>query len=191
MNKCADYNSVAPDTRENRQGEPTYGRSIAFMLAVLLVGLPCTAIFSAFWRNGFCMPAAHVAAIFMHVPCYSTPDGFLLAHSSFPVHVTLACSGAKFFVLVIALIVGLIAISEHRMGGSIILAAVILAYCVTIIANSARIITAWYADRASHIFLPPGFHESVHFAAGILVFLVFLTVIYALTAWSLQHDGNS
>jgi len=66
----------------------------------------------------------------------------------------------------------------------------LLAYPVTIIANSVRIIAGAYITNWTRAALPENFWPSIHLAVGITVFLTFLTICYLLIAWRLNNAAR-
>ncbi|MEI6147711.1 MAG: hypothetical protein WCS01_01310 [bacterium] len=58
-----------------------------------------------------------------------------------------------------------------------------LAYALTLLANTARIVLGWRTALAARHFLPDSFHAGVHLATGIVVFTCFLVAGYALASW--------
>ena len=159
---------------------------------ILAVFVPLTSVFPAFWRVCFCMPAACLSAAFMGVPCVPAPDGYVLVHDVLPVYVTLSCSAATFFILVVALVLGLIYTSTHRLrhGLRCLLWVLPVCYGVTIVANTGRITLGWLAGRWSRLFLAENFWGGIHTGVGVLVFLTFLVGTYGLMTWRLSDDGN-
>jgi exosortase/archaeosortase family protein len=160
----------------------------ALVLAVLL---PLTTVAPAFWRTAFCLPAARLAALFLNAPCVPAPDGYLLAEPSLPVRVTLACSAASFFALLTALIIGTARGSVLRRPLRLAAGAMALAYGVTLLANTTRIVLGWMAGRCSRAWLPESFWPGVHMGVGVFVFLTFLIAAYALATWRYAHERQS
>ena len=157
------------------------------MLALLL---PLTAGCGGFWRYGFCLPASHLAAAFMHVPCLPHDGGYRLVHDALSVHVTLACSAAGFFVLSTALLFGLSCAPGRRLSLRPLLWIVPLCYGVTLTANMTRIVLGWYAGLWARAHLRENFWGGVHTGVGVLVFLVFLIGVYALARLNDRHRAG-
>jgi exosortase/archaeosortase family protein len=120
-------------------------------------------------RTVFCAPAAWLSSQFLGVALLPLADGFRLNCLNLPVDITLACSGATFFALLYALLL-------HRLipGVPAFLRALVLAYMITIAANTARIVLGWHAAVWAHDALPASFHSGVHLAVGVIVFSSFL-----------------
>jgi len=152
---------------------------VLVMAFLLLALIPWTDRVPEFWRTAFVMPTAWIASWFMSADCVSTPQGCLLITPIAPVHVTLACSAARFFVLLTSLLVGQIMVSRRpKIPGLAI--AILTAYMVAIAANSARVVFAWFASQWAERVLPSHFTAAVHMGAGIMVFLVFLVATWVL-----------
>ncbi|MBU4198359.1 MAG: archaeosortase/exosortase family protein [Verrucomicrobia bacterium] len=161
------------------QTTPEWKRSALVTAFLLLALIPWTDCMPAFWRTAFVMPTAWIASWFMSANCVPTPQGCLLITPIAPVHVTLACCAARFFVLLASMLVGQIVVSRRpKIPGLAI--ALLIAYMVAIAANSARVVFAWFAGRWAERILPSHFAAAVHMGAGIMVFLVFLVVPWVL-----------
>ncbi len=108
------------------------------------------------------------------VPVASSADGWLLATPYLDLHITTACSGIRFFVMLLALGAGWMWAGRHRdplrwlMHIAIILAG---ASVLTVLANTARFILTSYGEAFCRTMLPPDMSNAIHFAIGILVFL--------------------
>lgn len=152
---------------------PETRRTVLITAILLGVLMPWTDGASGFWRSAFVMPTAHLAGGFLGVDCVPTSDGGLLMTPGAPVHVTLACSAARFFVLLLALLAGQ-ALARFPTRVASLAAAILSAYGVAIVANVARVILAWWAGNWAERVLPPHFAAAVHMGTGIFVFLVFL-----------------
>lgn len=152
---------------------PEWKRSALVTACLLLAFIPWTEHAPSFWRSAFVIPTAWIASWFMSATCILTPQGCLLITPTSPVHVTLACSAANFFILLASLLAGQVLVLQRPR--IVILALTFLtSYLVALAANSARVVFAWYAGQWTERFLPSHFAAAVHMGAGILVFLVFL-----------------
>ena len=128
----------------------------------------------------FCMPASYAASIFLGLQCMPAGEGYVLLHDSLPVYVTLACSASHYFVLVCALICGMLYDTDSKTSLRSLLWIVPMCYGVTLLANVARIVLCWYAGILARRYLAEGYWPSVHMGVGVLVFLSFLIVTYIL-----------
>lgn len=151
--------------------------------AILLVSLPLAEMFPGFWIHFFCRPAAAIASWMMGVGCIDVDDGCLLLCGTLPVRVTVACSAAKYFFLLNALIVGLAFESRDRMNRWNMVLLVISTWPVTVYVNAVRIYLGWVAGVWSSEVLPSDFRYSIHTAVGVLVFSVFLVVFMGTIKW--------
>jgi len=145
--------------------------------------MPLTRWAPLFWRYAFCLPSAWLSSAAMGVPCAPTDEGYMLLSHGLPVHVTQACSGAGFFVLVLVLIAAVIA-RGRRPAWAVTSTALALpiAYAVTLLANTSRIVAGWLTGQCARILLPHQFHAGVHVATGMVVFLTVLIVTYFATS---------
>lgn len=170
-------------------------------ILLVLILWPFTAGFPEFWKAAFCAPTAFLSASLLNAPWDLTADGYLIGLPGLSVLVTLECSGAKFFCLAWALMwaagrkpgsnatlplpsgerVG-VRVSSIRLFRSLAWTAA-LAYALTLLANTARIVLGWWTALAARHFLPDSFHAGVHLATGIVVFTCFLVAGYALASW--------
>jgi exosortase K len=162
-------------------------RSIVPAAVLLGLMLSLAPVFPSFWRVFFCAPTAWLASAFLHAPWTPTEDGYLIALPALAVRVTLACSGAQFFCLLWSLmwIASTTAYSrwEFRPGLLVDLArCAALAYGLTLLANTARIVTGWRTALWARRVLPETFHSGVHLATGIVVFVSFLIAGYVLAS---------
>lgn len=166
---------------------PACHRNAPFIGALLtfLFLLPATTHFPQFWRLGFCYPVARATAAFLGVPCAPTDEGFTLPTPEIAIHVTLACSAGRYFVLILALLV-----REAIHAGlrpRFWLALPLAAYLITMAANTMRIVMAWLAARLAAHALPVDFQPAVHTAAGVFVFLSVLIVVHVVISRSVPH----
>lgn len=136
--------------------------------------------------NLFCFPAGWLAAFFFGVkPLWS--DGELYIPLSSPsIHVTASCSAVGFFVLLYFYTLFFI---SHRVRLKIfpLLALGVLpcVFCVTILANAFRIISAYEVYQISRQFLPASFQGPFHLGVGIAVFMgvLILTSVWLERTW--------
>lgn len=158
------------------------------LTALALVALlPLAGVAPQFWQVAFCLPSAWISAIFLNAPVVATGQGYMVMVAPFPVHVTLSCSAAGFFILTATL--AAIVFADRRKGiraGSFA-AALGYAYAVTIAANSARIVLAWYAERWARLAVSEAFWSSIHLCVGLGVFLTFLVAAYGALTWRPRH----
>ncbi|MHC4085159.1 MAG: hypothetical protein ACYSWZ_02610 [Planctomycetota bacterium] len=112
----------------------------------------------------------------------------MLTSSVLAVHVTKVCSAAGFFILVAALMVGG-AIKSTRLRQLMKIGWILpLAYIITILANSARILGGWVTGKWARRLMPENFWPGVHLGTGIVVFLTFLIVTYLLLTWRSYNE---
>ncbi|MFA5784806.1 MAG: exosortase/archaeosortase family protein, partial [Phycisphaerae bacterium] len=130
------------------------------------------------------------SSLFLGSQCLPVHEGYLLLRSSIPIRVTQACNAASFFILTLSLFVGLAVKYRKQTSRFIIFSIPLLAYPVTIIANSVRIIAGAYITNWTRAALPENFWPSIHLAVGITVFLTFLTICYLLIAWRLNNAAR-
>ncbi len=162
-------------------------RSSLITGALLLLFIPLTSTLAPFWTKGFSMPAARLAAAFMGIPCVRAPGGYTLASEILPVSVTASCSAASFFILLTALVCGVLYGSRGGFRARTLLWAVPGCYAVTLTANAARIILGWHAGVWARGHLAEDFWGAVHLGVGVMVFISFLVAGYGL-AWRLHYD---
>ncbi len=162
------------------------GLIVSGLLAVLLV----TFEYPLFWKIGFCLPAAKLAAIFLGASCVPAIDGYRIDTPNLPVHVTLACSAARFFVLLACLSVATVLAGTRKAVPRNVVAVLALAYVSTVAANVTRIVLGWHAENWVRHVLPSGFWSSAHAGVGIFVFLSFLVATYAFINWRIQHGQS-
>jgi exosortase/archaeosortase family protein len=135
----------------------------------------------------FCAPAAHLAAGFLGAPVTATIDGFVIP-TAWPIEVTTACSGIRFFSLTTAVLVGLAV--EQRRRWRFWLSIPWLAYAGTVGANTSRILSTWYIDAWFAPHLPHSLQKGVHGLTGALVFTVVLAFLYAIL-WRTHHEHRT
>jgi len=154
-------------------------RTLLFCGVALVCLLPLTERAAPFWRYAFCLPSAWLSSMAMGVPCHATEEGYMLLSRTLPVHVTRACSGGGFFVLVLVLVAAVTA-RGRRPAGALMCTALSLpaAHAITLLANTSRIVTGWLTGRCARVFLSEHFHAGIHLGTGIVVFLTVLIVTY-------------
>lgn len=154
---------------------------------ILLACLPFANLFDKFWRFCFCMPSARLCSLFLGGDCIPTVNGYLLTNELLSIHITKACSGASFFILLCALISGMV-IKSIRMNNIVKLGWILpLAYIVTLLANSSRILGGWITGRWARAFLPEHLWGGVHLGTGVVIFLMFLIFTYTLLVWKANN----
>ncbi len=150
-------------------------------LVVVLESMPVLQI------SVFCAPAARLAASFLGAPLEVMPDGFRIP-TAYPIDVTTACSGIRFFSLTAAVLAGLAV--EQRRGWPFWLAVPLIAYAGTIAANASRILSTWYVDAWIAPHLPLKFQAGIHGLIGALVFTTALAALYAIL-WRTHHEHRN
>ncbi|MDX1920592.1 MAG: exosortase/archaeosortase family protein [Candidatus Caenarcaniphilales bacterium] len=98
------------------------------------------------------------------------------------IKVTEDCSGLAFFSVTLAIILFFLykkfkSFQTLWMGFCTVF---FLVYLTTIIANSTRIVSAFYIKEISHRFFSVEIDSFLHFAVGTMVFLTFFVLIYLL-----------
>lgn len=146
-----------------------------FACAVWLAALlPLAAVGASFWRAFLTGPSARLAALLTGAPCIATPTGFTLPIAPLAVDVTAACSGAGFFLLLVALTGAARIHGPHVRHVLRFVRALPLVYALAVTANACRIVAGWHAGRAARVLLPAHYHSGVHLYTGAIVFFVFL-----------------
>lgn len=135
----------------------------------------------------FCAPAARLAAGFLGAPVETSADGFTIP-MAWPIEVTTACSGVRFFCLTLAVLAGLAA--EQRRPWPHWLCIPLIAYAATVGANASRILCTWYIDAWARPLLPVSLQSGVHGLTGALVFTATLAVLY-LILWRTRHEHRT
>lgn len=172
-------------------------RSIIVTMLLIVFLMPLANSFESFWRVSFCLPSATISSIFLGSTYSSTDQGYMIANRILPIHVTKACSAANFFILLLSLIIGILIKSVRKNEFWKLFLAVILAYLITVIANSARIIAGWITGILAREFLPDKFWPAVHLGTGVFMFLIFLFLTYYLltgrhyNGWIRKKADNS
>ncbi|MDA0321337.1 MAG: hypothetical protein O2923_01265 [Verrucomicrobia bacterium] len=162
-------------------------KTILTAIAIALL-LPLTNIAPEFWKSFLCYPSAQFSGLFLNAPIMATGEGYMILVPPFPIHVTLSCSAAGFFVL--STILAAVVFTDRQKGLRIgsLLAAGAYGYGVTLAANCARIILAWYAERCARLVLAEPFWGSVHLCVGLGVFVTFLVLAYGILTWRPRHE---
>lgn len=120
-------------------------------------------------------PAAILSGWWLGVPWSVTGEGVLLMNQNLPILVTPACSGADFMALLCG-IASPFLMPRHRRRYAWL--ALLGAIVLTIVANSARIITGWYSGVWARQALSQSYWPGVHLATGIVVFLTVLVAVH-------------
>ena len=150
----------------------------------LLFGLLLVPLLVPVWRVGFCVPSGILAATFLGTGWELSPEGVRVLGNP-AMHVTLACSGARFFVLMTALFVGLAI--RYRVRSQFWLLILPATYFLTLAANISRLILGWYAALAARTWLPLSFHAGFHMLTGMLVFVPVMLLVYGWIQRRLHH----
>ena len=166
-------------------------RGALVFLLVLSVLLPLTHRFDVFWLRFFSYPTATLASFLLGAPCIGGEVGYYLPMRAYPLLVSTACSGAGYFVLLVALLSGAL----FGLGGrnrpanrSLVFVSVFpFLYFSALIANLSRLLLTRYAGLFSQSFLPERFHAAAHLSVGGAVFLAFLFVTYYLVMRSIEQ----
>lgn len=129
----------------------------------------------------FTQPAASLGAMLLGAQSVALGGGvFQIDHPALAVQVTPACSGFEFFALAAAVVAGRAA---YRHGARLSLRSLprdlLLVYAVTLLANAARVTTAFHGRRWLAGLLPADMAGAVHLAAGVGTFLPALILTYA------------
>lgn len=158
-------------------------RSLLIAIFFLLLALPFANSFDNFWRGFIGFPSAKICSVFLSSDCMATDDGYLIANKALPVHITNACNASSFFILTLV-IVSTAVIQSFKPHELIkFYWAFPLAYIITILANSARIIAGWLTGKWARMILPHNYWPSIHLATGVFVFLTFLIATYVILKW--------
>ena len=151
---------------------------------LLLITLPLPDMMPVINRYLFCMPPAYLTAGFLGANCELTGAGVRVAGLA-AMHVTLACSPIKFFLLTFALFAGLAV--ARRVSLRTWLWLVPAAYGITLVANTSRLILCWYGDVLTRHYFPAQFHIKLHLLIGMFVFLPVLIVAYEFIQRRIRH----
>lgn len=156
---------------------------------VLATAMPVLTRLETVRRVGFCLPAAAFAASVLGAPYLTDHDGsgYTIPVKSFPVHVVLECSAVRYFCVTAAILAGL-CVERRRIGMAFLMFP--MAYALTIIANTARIVCGWQAQRLAVEFLPADDLAAIHMGVGAACFIAFLIIAYSLIERSLTHGQS-
>lgn len=157
--------------------------------AILAVALPLLSSLETVKRVGFCLPSAQLAAQTLGEPCLprADGDGYTIPVAPMPINVALECSAIRYFCVAAALLAGL-CVERRRIG--LIVLMLPAAYALTLVANAARIVCGWHAQRIAAGFLPARDLASVHMGVGAACFIMFLILAYGLIERSLSHGRS-
>ena len=144
---------------------------------LLVVASPLVSGLPRVWRAILCIPSGIMASLFLGGTWELTSEGIRLLTDPIA-HVTSACSGASFFVLLVALFAGLAATGKSPVRKLILLYP--CAYVITLLANVSRIVLCWHGKVLSNNLLPSKFDAAAHMAIGMMVFLPLLILSYEL-----------
>lgn len=164
--------------------------------SLLAFGLLCTARFPAFWRPVFCAPPSFLAASLLQAPCSRTVDGYFIDLPVLAIRMTDACNATQFFSLLWALM-GSVALAVRPRpwkAVALLTAYAGLAFIMTVMANTARVVVGWWAGIWARQALPETFQAGVHLITGILVFTVFLVAGYIVSTrlgHGVTYAGNA
>lgn len=126
--------------------------------------------------------AGHLLVIPVEIPPAQPP---LLMHASHTLRVVDGCSGSDFF----GLLTGLLlwgALAQRR--GWLLGLVLPLSYSLTVLANSARLVTVLLAEIHVSSRVPDYLHGSLHAATGVMVFLPLMIGTYALWERMVRRD---
>jgi exosortase K len=161
--------------------------STLLTLAVIVALLPLSFRLAGFRQMFFCFPAAQLSALFLSAPCVRVAEGYLIEVGDLPILVSLACSGSGFFVLLLAMMLGLVCRHNKLSVTSVSLVA-IAAYGVMLVANVCRITLGFFVAVLSRHILPECLWAGIHLCVGVLVFLCALVLVYLYMEWRLNHE---
>lgn len=160
-------------------------RIAGLVTAFLLIAfLPLVDSLPGLWRMLLGIPSAFLAAAFLGADCVMTEAGARVV-GAIVMHVTPACSAARFFLLVLALFAGLAA--ARRVSFRNWLWLVPAAYGITLAANTSRLILCWYGIPFARCWVPARFQPGLHLFIGMLVFLPVLIVSYEVIQRRIRH----
>ena len=165
-------------------------RQIILPAALVVLVLGIQSIWPETLAQALCLPAAHGAAAFLHLPLLSTPETPLaLDHPLGQVVIASGCSGAHFLGLLLGVGAWTLLSRLPRRNALIALAAFVpTALLITITANTMRIVFAVFAQEFSIGVFPEGLHGAMHRVAGVTIFLPTLLVVCFLLERSTSHD---
>ncbi len=130
--------------------------------------------------------AAGLAGVFTGVGARRGDGGWVLSVGGMPAVVTEACSGADYFLILLALL-GWQLVQRGRSIGIAILVGLPAAGLLTIFVNSLRIVTVVQAHRWVIPLLPASYGHFAHMLTGAAVFLPSLIALNLL----LEHHGHT
>jgi exosortase K len=173
---------MIPDTQPVRRTLPTPW----LMLVIIMVLVPIPMHFTRFCLTVFAMPAAWLSATLLGTRCVPVDAGYMLDNGTLPVLVSAACSGSNFYILVVAMGIGL-AHRRHQLRVATILTALVIAYPITVLTNTCRITLGFHAAIWARQILPQAMWAGAHLTVGVLVFIVALIGATGITEWRLHH----
>lgn len=131
----------------------------------------CLTIWQSALTPLFCRPPAWAASLFFNAPL----EGTTVHLPQLAVHVTQACSGMHFFVLLSGLLGWYVL--RRKLSITSLLLVLPLAYIITLAANSLRVIFSVFARQLTLALLGETYLHVAHLAAGVLVFLPILLLM--------------
>lgn len=158
----------------------SYRHPALVSLSVLLLMLLFGQLAPDFFLYALGYPSAWLASIWLGAPLLPDANGWVIGHSTLAIHVTAACNGAGFFALLVALAAGKLAGSSWRSRIKRTPFWLPALAAGAIVANSSRLIMAWGAALAVRAWATPRFEAAAHYAAGLIVFFVFLVLYHYL-----------
>ncbi|MBL7115168.1 MAG: hypothetical protein ISS35_05325 [Kiritimatiellae bacterium] len=162
-------------------------RSTLLTAAVIVVLSPLTFTAATFRQAVFCLPAARFSAFFLGAPCVRVDDGYLIENAVLPVLVSLACSGTGFFVLLTAMLLGLIC-RYRKPSLPLAFGVIVAAYGISLVTNVCRITLGYFASVGARCLLPECLWAGIHLSVGVLVFLSALVGVYICTERRLNYE---
>tara|TARA_Y100000031_G_C8056087_1_gene308419 strand:+ start:174 stop:710 length:537 start_codon:yes stop_codon:yes gene_type:complete len=127
----------------------------------------------------FAYPAGGIVGFFLNAPTLTNSSNHLLIPTANKIiHITQSCSGFGFFCIVYSFLV-FSTYKSTRLKSILTLSLLILpiAYILSIITNSFRIIAGYYADLIIVPQLAANFKASLHQGIGVFLFLTVLFLI--------------
>jgi exosortase/archaeosortase family protein len=161
--------------------------SMLLTAATLVALSPLTFRLDAFRQVVFCFPAAQLSAIFLGAPCVPVGEGYLIERASLPILVSLACSGTGFFVLLTALLLGLLC-RYRKLSLPLAFGTIVAAYGIALMTNVCRITLGFFASVGARCVLPECMWAGIHLSVGVLVFLSALVGVYICIERRLSHE---
>ncbi len=169
------------------RGEITVNRAPLITVIALVALYPLTVLAPGFRQMAFCFPAARLSAALLGAGCVPVEEGYLITHAALPVWVSLACSGIGFFVLLMAMWLGLVTRYRNLTPATLVVIAA-ASYALTVLANTGRITLGFHTAVWARLVLPSSMWAGVHLCSGVLVFLCALVGAYVIGEWRLCHD---